>query len=110
MKLKITSWRGHHERHQLALAVKFAVAKAIAETAGSVFVILDDSFACFDGARVRAAEAFLEEAVADDRVQIIFMTCHLEWARAWAARAGPELHYIDLETAAQYYRTPPALL
>src|SRR5262249_14126634 len=63
------------ERHQVALAVKIAMARALAETSGPVFIILDDSLVTFDPSRRAATEKLLLDLVADGKVQVILLTC-----------------------------------
>lgn len=90
------------ERHQAALAVKIAVARALAETHGPVFIMLDDSLVSFDPARRTATEEALWEVVGDGRIQVILLTCHTDWALDWKRRQ-PELNLIDLGATAHYY-------
>jgi recombinational DNA repair ATPase RecF len=103
-------WQPHHlstgERHQTALAVKIAVARALAETSGPVFVILDDCLASFDPHRRSATEKLLTELVADGKLQVIFLTCHTDWAEDWRKREPNVFHFIELEKVAVYYRAP----
>lgn len=106
-------WQPHElsygERHQAALAVKIAVARALAETTGPIFMILDDSLISFDPERRAAAETLLMDLVADGKLQVILLTCHTDWAEDWKQRAGSALNYIELPSAAEYYRLPPAI-
>jgi len=99
----------HGERHQAALAVKIAVARAIAESSGPVFMILDDSLVSFDPQRRAAAETLLLDLVADGKLQVILLTCHTDWAEDWHRRTPERIHYIELGRVAEYYRPPPAL-
>ncbi len=98
----------HGERHQAALALKIAVARAIVETSGPVFIILDDSLVHFDPQRRAATEELLSELVSDGKLQVILLTCHTDWAADWKRRK-PDLSYIELAEVAEYYRTPVAL-
>jgi DNA repair exonuclease SbcCD ATPase subunit len=97
------------ERHQAALAVKIAVARALAETSGPVFIMLDDSLVTFDPARRAATEKWLLDLVADEKLQVILFTCHTDWATDWTKRRPKLVNYIELVQSAQYYRDPPAL-
>ena len=97
------------ERHQAALAVKIAVARALAEASGPVFIVLDDSLVSFDPDRRAATEEFLLELVADGRVQIILLTCHTDWAADFKQCRPERLNYIELARCARYYRAPPAV-
>jgi uncharacterized protein YhaN len=99
----------HGERHQTALAVKIAVARALAETSGPVFILLDDSLVAFDPERRAATEELLLEQVADEKLQIVLLTCHTDWAADWIARSPDQVRYIELAVSAQYYRDPPAM-
>jgi hypothetical protein len=98
----------HGERHQAALAVKIAVARALAETSGPVFIMLDDSLVSFDPARRAATEDFLLDLVKDGKLQVILLTCHTDWAADWKRRRPDEVSCIELLRAAHYYR-PPAI-
>ncbi len=98
----------HGERHQAALAVKIAVARAIAETGDPVFIILDDCLVDFDPQRRAATELLLTELVSDGKLQVILLTCHTDWAADWKRRK-PDLAYVQLADVAEYYRTPVAL-
>lgn len=110
------AWETKHlsygERNQAALAVKIAVARALAETHGPIFLILDDSLVSFDPNRRAATEKLLEELTADGRLQIILLTCHTDWIEDWKARAKTALHHIELKKIAAYYAdvhtNPPA--
>lgn len=106
-------WQPHQlscgERHQAALAVKVAVARALAESSGPVFIVLDDSLVNFDPVRRAATEDFLLELVADGRLQIILLTCHTDWAADFKQRHPDRLNYIELAQCARYYRNPPAV-
>jgi DNA repair exonuclease SbcCD ATPase subunit len=99
----------HGERHQAAVAVKIAVARALAETSGPVFIILDDSLVTFDPQRRAATEELLLDLAADKKLQAILLTCHTDWAAGWKARRPDQVHYIELAKSARYYRDPPAL-
>jgi len=107
------SWRtpqlSHGERHQAALAVKIAVARALAETSGPVFIMLDDSLVAFDPHRRAATEESLLDLVADEKLQVILLTCHTDWAGDWKTRRPDQVNYIELAKAARYYRAPPAI-
>jgi uncharacterized protein YhaN len=96
----------HGERNQVALAVKIAVARALAEMSGPVFLILDDSLVSFDPSRRAETEAMLLELVADGNLQIILLTCHSDWVADWKRRAGGTFHHIELEKVAEYYCPP----
>ncbi|HMF17385.1 MAG TPA: AAA family ATPase [Gemmataceae bacterium] len=98
----------HGQRHQAALAVKIAVARALAETSGPVFIMLDDSLVSFDPQCRAAAEKWLLDLVADEKLQVILLTCHSDWAADWHQRS-PEVKVIELAKEAQYYRDPPAI-
>jgi uncharacterized protein YhaN len=100
----------HGERHQAALAVKIAVALALAEASGPVFIVLDDSLVSFDPYRRAATEEFLLELVADRQLQIILLTCHTDWAADFKERRPDQVNYIELARCARYYRAPPALV
>jgi DNA repair exonuclease SbcCD ATPase subunit len=91
------------EQHQAALAVKVAVARALAETSGPVFIILDDSLVTFDPARRAATEDFLLELVSDEKLQVILLTCHTDWAADWRRRRPREVGYLELAQCARYY-------
>jgi DNA repair exonuclease SbcCD ATPase subunit len=91
------------EQHQAALAVKVAVARALAETAGPVFIILDDSLVTFDPQRRAAAEDFLLDLVADGKLQVVLLTCHTDWATDWHHRQSRMVNYFDLPHNARYY-------
>lgn len=91
------------ERHQTALAVKIAVARALAETSGPVFIILDDSLVTFDPQRRAATEDFLLDLVSDEKLQIILLTCHTDWAADWRQRRPRQVSYVDLPQCAHYY-------
>jgi DNA repair exonuclease SbcCD ATPase subunit len=107
-------WQPHElscgERHQTALSVKIAVARALAETSGPVFIILDDSLVSFDPERRVAAEKCLLDLVGDGKLQVILLTCHTDWATDWKKRQPDEVNYIELASVADYYRPPPATL
>jgi DNA repair exonuclease SbcCD ATPase subunit len=107
------NWGPHQlscgERHQAALAIRIAVARALAESSGPVFIVLDDSCSSFDPVRLAAAEALLTDLVADGKLQVILLTCHTDWAAHWNGRAGNRVRYIELTEAATYYRQPVAL-
>ncbi len=92
------------ELHQAALAVKVAVGRALAETSGPVFVMLDDSLVAFDPARRAATENFLLDLTRDRKLQIILLTCHTDWAADWKRRRPNEVAHIPLCDHAQYYR------
>jgi DNA repair exonuclease SbcCD ATPase subunit len=94
------------ERHQAALAVKIAVARALAETAGPVFIILDDSLVTFDPQRRSAAEEFLLDLVSDEKLQVILLTCHTDWAADWHRRRPQQVTYHDLAHRVRYYEQP----
>ena len=68
----VTPWYprqlSYGESHQAALAVKIAVACALAETSGPVFIILDDSLVTFDPRRRAATEDFLLDLVDDHKL------------------------------------------
>jgi ABC-type thiamine transport system ATPase subunit len=96
------------ERHQAALAVKIAVAQALAETSGPIFVMLDDSLVNFDPSRRAAAENWLMKLVAAEKLQVILFTCHTDWAADWKSRC-PEVNYIELGQMTDYYRVPQAV-
>ena len=98
----------HGQRHQAALAVKIAVARALAETSGPVFIMLDDSLVSFDPQCRAATEKWLLDLVADEKLQVILLTCHSDWAADWHSRS-PEIHVIELVKEANYYRDPPAI-
>jgi exonuclease SbcC len=98
----------HGQRHQAALAVKIAVARALAETSGPVFVMLDDSLVSFDPNCRAATEKWLLDLTADEKLQIILLTCHSDWAADWKARC-PDINHIELAREAKYYRDPPAI-
>jgi DNA repair exonuclease SbcCD ATPase subunit len=102
------SWRpsrlSHGERHQAALAVKIAVARALAQTHGPIFIMLDDSLVTFDPARRASTEELLLDLVADGLLQVILFTCHTDWAAGWKQRRPDAVNYIDLPKVAQYYR------
>jgi ABC-type glutathione transport system ATPase component len=98
----------HGQRHQAALAVKIAVARALAETSGPVFVMLDDSLVSFDPTCRSATEKWLLDLVADEKLQVILLTCHNDWAADWKARC-PDINHIELAKEAKYYREPPAI-
>jgi energy-coupling factor transporter ATP-binding protein EcfA2 len=100
----------HGERHLAALVVKIAVASALAETAGAVFVMLDDSLVTFDPRRRGATENWLLELVAGKKLQVILFTCHTDWAADWKKRQPELVRYIELAKEARYYREPPSLL
>jgi uncharacterized protein YhaN len=106
------SWKpyelSHGERHQAALAIKTAVARALAETSGPVFIILDDSLVHFDPTRRVATEELLTDLAKDGNLQVILLTCHTDWAEDWKRRR-PDLNYIELAKVADYYRTPASL-
>jgi uncharacterized protein YhaN len=93
----------HGERHQSALAVKIAVARALSETTGPVFIILDDSLVTFDPERRGAAEDFLLDLVSDEKLQVILLTCHTDWAADWQRRRPREVNYVELAKCACYY-------
>jgi DNA repair exonuclease SbcCD ATPase subunit len=97
------------QRHQAALAIKIAVARALAEASGPVFILLDDSLVSFDPLRRRAAEDLFLELVADGKLQIIILTCHTDWAEDWQRRQPAKMRYIYLPDAADYYRPPPGI-
>jgi uncharacterized protein YhaN len=97
------------ERHQAALAVKIAVARALAEASGPIFIVLDDSLVSFDPYRRAVTEDFLLELVADGRLQIILLTCHTDWAADFKKRRPSQLNYVELAQCARYYRPPPAV-
>jgi len=97
------------ERHQAALAVKIAVARALAETAGPVFIMLDDSLVTFDPQRRAATEIWLLDLVADQKLQVILFTCHTDWAADWKERQPDRVNYIELAKEARYYRDPPCV-
>lgn len=101
------TWRpgqlSYGERHQAALAVKIAVARALAETSGPVFVILDDSLVTFDPHRRAATEDFLLDLVGDDKLQVILLTCHTDWAADWQQRRPRQVNYLELAQHARYY-------
>jgi uncharacterized protein YhaN len=107
----------HWQPHQLsageqaftALAVKIAVARALAESGNPVFVLLDDSLVSLDPQHRAATESLLVDRIADGRLQVILLTCHTDWALDWQKRCGEQVHVIDLADQAEYYRTPPAL-
>lgn len=94
------------ERHQLALAVKIAVARALAEINGPVFLILDDSLVSFDPDRRAQTEALLLDLVADGRLQVILFTCHADWVADWKRRAAGGFVHIELDRTAEYYVSP----
>jgi DNA repair exonuclease SbcCD ATPase subunit len=98
----------HGQRHQAALAIKIAVARALAETSGPVFIMLDDSLVSFDPHCRAATEKWLLDLVADEKLQIILLTCHSDWAADWQQRC-PEVKVVELAKEAQYYREPPAI-
>ncbi len=98
----------HGQRHQAALAVKIAVARALAETSGPVFIMLDDSLVSFDPQCRAATEKWLLDLVADEKLQVILLTCHSDWAADWHRRC-PEIHLTELAKEADYYRDPPAI-
>jgi uncharacterized protein YhaN len=106
-------WRpgqlSYGEQHQAALAVKIAVARALAEASGPVFIVLDDSLVSFDPYRRAATEQFLLELVADGKLQIILLTCHTDWAADFKQRWPERVKYIELVECARYYRAPAAL-
>ena len=97
------------ERHVAALAIKIAVARALAESKGSVFIVLDDSLVHFDPEHREATEDLLLNLVKDGRLQVILLTCHSDWAFDWKKRAGEFINYIELTKVAQYYRPPAAM-
>jgi uncharacterized protein YhaN len=97
------------ERHQAALAVKIAMARALAEAGGPVFIVLDDSLATFDPWRRTATEDLFLKLVSDGKLQVILLTCHTDWALAWHERAPDLVDYIELGRIANYYRLPPSL-
>ena len=99
----------HGERHLAALAVKIAVACALAETVGPVFMMLDDSLVTFDPRRRSATENWLLNLVAGNKLQVILFTCHTDWAADWKKRQPELVHYIELAMEARYYREPPSL-
>jgi uncharacterized protein YhaN len=107
------SWQPHElsfgERHQAALAVKIAVARALAETTGPVFIMLDDSLVTFDPQRRAATENWLLDLVGDEKLQVILFTCHTDWAADWKKRAPEMVRYIELAREASYYREPPSV-
>jgi uncharacterized protein YhaN len=107
-------WQPHElscgERHQTALSVKIAVARAMAESGGAAFIILDDSLVSFDPERRTAAEKCLLDIVADGKLQVVLLTCHTDWVEDWKKRQPDAISYIELAKAADYYRTPPALV
>jgi DNA repair exonuclease SbcCD ATPase subunit len=95
----------HGERHQAALAVKIAVARALAETSGPVFIVLDDSLVSFDPRRRAATENFLLDLVKDGKLQVIVLTCHTDWAGDWSSRSPGQVRYVELTpTLDSYYR------
>jgi DNA repair exonuclease SbcCD ATPase subunit len=94
------------ERHQAALAIKIAVARALAETTGPVFIMLDDSLVTFDPERRAATEKWLLDLVADEKLQVILFTCHIDWAADWKERRPKLVEYIELAKEARYYREP----
>ncbi len=98
----------HGERHQTALAVKIAVARALAESSGPVFIILDDSLVTFDPQRRAATEELLLDLVADGKLQVILVTCHTDWASGWKQRRPNDVHYLELAKLACYYRQTEA--
>jgi uncharacterized protein YhaN len=108
-----TKWRpqqlSHGEQHQAALAVKIAVARALAEATGPVFVMLDDSLVNFDPWRRASTEEFLLEQTADGDLQIILLTCHTDWAEDFKRRQPQQVNYIELAQCARYYCMPPAV-
>jgi uncharacterized protein YhaN len=107
------TWQPHElsfgERHQAALAVKIAVARALAETIGPVFIMLDDSLVTFDPQRRAATENWLLDLVADEKLQVILFTCHTDWAADWKKRQPEMVRYIELAREASYYREPPSV-
>lgn len=100
----------HGERHQAALAVKLAVARALAETHGRVFVMLDDSLVTFDPDRRASTEELLCDAVADGKLQVILFTCHSDWAGVLRQGQPNAVNYIELSKVTQYYRDRAASL
>ena len=97
------------ERHQAALAVKVAVARALAEASGPVFIMLDDSLVHFDPSRRASTEEFLLEQAAEGDLQIILLTCHTDWAADLKRRRGDQVSYIELARCAHYYYPPPSV-
>jgi DNA repair exonuclease SbcCD ATPase subunit len=93
------------EQRQLALVVKIAVARALAEINGPVFLILDDSLDSFDPDRRAETEALLLDLVADGKLQVILFTCHSDWAADWKKRVGDRLQHIELNDVAEFYVT-----
>jgi DNA repair exonuclease SbcCD ATPase subunit len=96
------------ERALLALTVKMAVARALAEAGNPVFIILDDSLVDLDPGRRGATEELLLDLVADGNLQVILITCHTDWALDWQRRAPGKFRYIDFARTAVYYRPPAA--
>jgi ABC-type polar amino acid transport system ATPase subunit len=97
------------QRTLAALTLKIAVARAIAETQRQpVFIILDDSLVNLDPEHRTATERLLGELAADGQLQVILLTCHTDWARAWQQRAPDCVRTIELQETADYYRQPLA--
>src|SRR5262249_49923342 len=101
-------WQPRHlsygERHQAALAVKIAVARALAETSGPVFITPDDSLVTFAPMRRSTTEEHLLDLVSDGKLQAILPTCHTDWAAAWKKRRPDLVNVIELAKCACYYR------
>ncbi|MFO0966596.1 MAG: AAA family ATPase [Gemmataceae bacterium] len=101
-------WEPRHlsfgERHQAALAVKVAVGRALAETCGPVFIMLDDSLVAFDPTRRAATENFLLDLARDHKLQIILTTCHTDWAADWKRAARTTSPTSTCASTAEYYR------
>ena len=78
-----------------ALAVKIAVARALAETSGPVFIVLHDSIVTFDPRRRAATEDFLPDPASDHKLQVILLTCNTDWATDWQQRRPRQVNYLD---------------
>lgn len=89
------------------MAVKIAVARALAESHGPVFIMLDDSLVSFDPERRLSTEELLLDLVADGQLQVVLFTCDTDWAAGWKARQPDAVNYIELCKVAQYYRARP---
>jgi DNA repair exonuclease SbcCD ATPase subunit len=103
-------WETQHlstgERHQAALALKIALARALTESHGPIFVILDDYLVHFDPSRRAATEQLLQDLTRDGLLQVILLTCHTDWAVDWQRRHPQEVEFVDLPSTADYYRPP----
>jgi len=99
----------HGERHITALAIKLAVAQALAELSGPVFIILDDSLVALDPGHRTATENLLLELTTYGNLQIILLTCHTDWATDWKSRAGNKINFVELAKIATYYRKPSTI-